>query len=128
MDRHEIWDLIERSNAAWLAGNPEETAFLFAANARLVAPGLAATIEGRDAIVQTYAEMVATTTTERFEITDRSLSIDDRVAVAAYVFEISYQAADQRYHERGQEILVLRNDGNRWLVTWRTQISLPVDQ
>lgn len=124
---HEIWDLIERSNTAWLSGRPADTAELFAADARLVAPGLVAVVDGRDAIVQTYAETVATTTTDRFEVTDRLLSVTDDVAVATYVYDVVYRSADGQHHERGQEVLVMRDNGDAWQVIWRTQIPLPRD-
>lgn len=47
-------------------------------------------------------------TVDHFEVTDRSLTIDDDTAIAAYVFDITYRAGDAEYRELGQEVLVLR--------------------
>lgn len=127
-DAATIWDLIDRANTAWLSGRPRDTAELFDPAVRLVAPGLTAVVDGRDAVVQTYVDAAAAMTTDRFEVTDRSLHVDDDVAVATYVFDITYRVDGQEHHERGQEVLVLRGDDggrDRWRVVWRTQVPLP---
>jgi len=120
----EIWELIDRVNDAWLGGRPSETAELFATDSQLVAPGLSTVITGRDAIVQTYIDTVAAITTDRFEVTDRMLSITDDTAVATYSYEISYRMGDSQHDERGQEILVLCRTDHTWKAIWRTQIPL----
>lgn len=127
-DTDAIWALIDRSNAAWLAGRPNETAGLFRADARLVAPGLAAVVDGRDDIVRTYVDATATMATDHFEVTDRSLLVDGDVAIAAYVFDIGYRVDDQRFEERGQETLVLRRGDDGWATIWRAQVPLPHDR
>ncbi len=83
---------------AWSAGDMTAIAALFDPTARLVAPGLAAEIDGRDAIVASYAGFAAAATTEAFDITDHSLSLYGDVAVATYVFVIvmSWRAATRR--------------------------------
>lgn len=123
-DTQQVWRLIERANDAWLSGRPRDTAELFDPNACLVAPGLTAVIEGRERIVQTFVEMTEATTTERFDVTDHFVRIDGDVAIATYVFEITYRAADARHTERGQEVLVLRRRDDVWRATWRTQVPL----
>lgn len=126
-DADAIWDLIDRSNAAWLSGRPRDTAELFHTHARLVAPGLAAVVEGRDDIVQTYVDMTTAMVTDHFEVTDRSLLVDGDVAVATYAFDIAYHADDGQHRERGQEILVLRSADEGWQAIWRTQVPLARD-
>jgi uncharacterized protein (TIGR02246 family) len=123
-DRDEIWTLIDQCNDAWTSGRPSEVAVLYAEDAVLVAPGVADTIIGRDAITDTYIQFVRTATVERFDVTRRSLHSFGDTAVAVYVFEIIYTIGDATHNERGEEILVLRRHESGWKVSWRTQISL----
>jgi uncharacterized protein (TIGR02246 family) len=122
-DHREIWSLIDRCNSAWTCGRPREVDTLYAEDAILVAPGLEDTIRGRAAIVETYLQFVSAATVERFDTVQRSLHVVDDVAVAAYVFEITYTMDDAARDECGEEILVLRRHKSGWKVSWRTQVS-----
>jgi uncharacterized protein (TIGR02246 family) len=123
-DRHEIWTLIDRCNAAWTAGRPAEAGVLYADDAVLVPPGLADKVRGRDAITETYVQFLAAATVERFEVGRRSLHTFGDTAIAAYVFEIDYTMGDTAHSERGEEILLLHRRESGWQASWRTQIAL----
>jgi uncharacterized protein (TIGR02246 family) len=82
-DRHEIWTLIDRCNDAWTTDRPAEAGGLYADDAVLVAPGLADTVRGRDAITETYVQFVAAATVERFDVDRRSLHTFGDTAIAA---------------------------------------------
>jgi uncharacterized protein (TIGR02246 family) len=122
-DRHEIWTLIDQCNDAWTSSRPSDVAVLYAEDAVLVAPGVADTIIGRDAIVDTYVQFVRTATVDRFDVTRRSLNRFGDTAVATYVFDITYTTGEATHHERGEEILVLHRHESGWKVSWRTQVS-----
>jgi uncharacterized protein (TIGR02246 family) len=123
-DCHEIWTLIDRCNDAWTAGRPADAGLLYADDAVLVAPGLADTVRGRDAITETYVQFLSAATVERFDVERRSLHTFDATAIAAYVFEIDYTMGDTAHSERGEEILLLHRRESGWQVSWRTQVAL----
>jgi hypothetical protein len=42
-------------------------------------------------------------------------------------FDVTYQLDGAPHSERGQEVLVLRRQGQQWQAIWRTQLPLPAD-
>ena len=66
-EQREIWDLVRRSNRAWVAGAAHEVGDLFDEKAVVVAPGLQGRVEGREAVVRSYEEYVHHARTHSFE-------------------------------------------------------------
>jgi uncharacterized protein (TIGR02246 family) len=122
-EQREIWELIRRSNRAWVAGAPHEVATLFADDAVVIAPGLQGRIAGREAIVRSYEEYVHHARTHSFEELEHSIDVFGDLAVATYRFSVRYTLSgeDGERDETGQEILVLRRGPAGWKATWRTQ-------
>ena len=122
-EQREIWELIRRSNRAWVSGAVHEVASLFDEKAVVVAPGLQGRAEGKDAIVRSYEEYVHHARTHSFEELEHQVDVFGDTAVAAYRFSISYTLdnEDAQHDETGQEMLVLRRGVGGWKVIWRTQ-------
>ena len=122
-EQREIWELIRRSNRAWMAGAAHEVAALFDEGAVVVAPGLQGRIAGREAIVRSYEEYVHHARTHSFEELEHSIDVFGDVAVVAYRFAVRYtlNAEEGERDETGQEMLVLRRGPSGWKVIWRTQ-------
>ncbi len=123
-EQREIWDLIRKSNRAWVLGAPHEVADLFDEHAVLIGPGMQARVEGRDAIVKSYDDYVHHARTHAFEELEHCIDVFGDTAVATYRFEVRYTPnnEDQEREESGQEILVLRRSPAGWKALWRTQI------
>jgi len=124
-EEREIWELVRRSNRAWIAGAVHEVANLFDEHAVVVAPGLPGRAEGRDAIVRSYEDYVHHAHTQAFEELEHSVDVLGDTAVVTYRFSIRYtlEAEDGERDETGQEVVVLRRGPSGWKAIWRTQIA-----
>jgi len=122
-EQRAIWELIRRSNRAWVAGAVHEVAQMFDEQAVAIAPALKARLEGRDAIVRSFEEYVHHARTHAFEEEEHCVDVFGDTAVATYRFQVRYTLAgeDQEREESGQEVLVLRRSPAGWKVLWRTQ-------
>ena len=122
-EQREIWDLIRRSNRAWLAGAAHEVGSLFDEEAVVIAPGLTGRLQGREAIVRSYEEYVHHARTHAFEELEHQIDLFGDTAVATYRFTVRYtlNGEDEEHDEAGQEVLVFRRGPAGWKVIWRTQ-------
>lgn len=122
-EQREVWELVRRSNRAWMAGAVHEVGELFDEKAVVVAPGLQGRVEGREAVVRSYEEYVHHARTHSFEELEHSIDVFGDVSVVAYRFAVRYtlNGEDVERDESGQEVLVLRQVGGAWKAIWRTQ-------
>lgn len=122
-EQREIWELIRRSNRAWVSGAAHEVSSLFDDEAVVVAPRLQGRVQGRDAIVRSYEEYVHHARTHAFEELEHQVDLFGDTAVAAYRFSVRYtlNGEDAEREETGEEVLVLRREAGGWKVIWRTQ-------
>ena len=120
----ELWNLVRESNRAWISGSTHELADFFDERAVVVAPGLAGRVEGRDAVVQSYAAYNQHARTESFEEMEHQVALFGDTAVVAYRFRVCYQllAGGETHDETATEILVLRKT-DRWRALFRTQTA-----
>jgi len=121
---HPAWDTVADCLEAWLAGDLDAVAASYLDAAVLVAQG-ELRIEGRDAIVRSYADYLARAQTLAFEVLDYAVDpLGDQAAVASFRFGVRYRLGDGVYEEIGQEVLVLRRRGEAWRIAWRNQVTL----
>jgi uncharacterized protein (TIGR02246 family) len=120
----QLWLLVRESNRAWISGSTHELADFFDEHAVLVAPRLAARVDGRDRIVASYVEYNTHARTDHFEELEHQVAIFGDTAVVTYRFHIRYEVlaeTDNNVHdEMAQEVLVLRKT-DRWRAIFRTQ-------
>jgi uncharacterized protein (TIGR02246 family) len=118
----EVWDLVRESNRAWMSGSTHELMDLFDQNAVIVAPALQGRVEGRDAIVASYASYHLHSKTHSFEEMEHEVDVFGDTAVVTYRFQVRYEllADGVQHDETAQEVLVLRKT-DRWRVLFRTQ-------
>src|SRR5438067_10899183 len=88
-EQREIWDLVRRSNRAWVAGAAHEVANLFDEAAVVIAPALEGRVEGREAIVRSYEQYGYHARTHSFE--ERGPPTD----VCGDVAAVTYRRADR---------------------------------
>src|SRR6267378_577384 len=86
----EIWELVRRSNRAWVSGAAHEVAALFDEAAVMIAPGLQGRVEGRDAIVRSYEDYIHHARTHSFEEEEHSIDVFCVLAVVTYLFAIRF--------------------------------------
>jgi len=122
-EQREVWELVRRSNRAWVAGAAHEVGELFDEKAVVVAPGLQGRVEGREAVVRSYEEYVHHAHTHSFEELEHSIDVFGDLAVVAYRFAVRYALNGEggERDEMGQEVLVMRRGVGGWKVLWRTQ-------
>lgn len=122
-EQREIWELIRGSNRAWMAGAAHEVSSMFDDDAVVVAPGLQARVQGREAIVRSYEDYVHHAHTHSIEELEHEIDVFGDIAVATYRFTVRYtlNSEDAEREETGQEMLVLRRAAGGWKVIWRTQ-------
>src|SRR3977135_4119090 len=87
-EQREIWELVRRSNRAWVSGAAHEVAALFDVAAVVIAPGLQGRVEGRDAIVRSYEDYIHHARTHSFEEEEHSIDGFGDLAVGTYRFAI----------------------------------------
>ena len=124
-EEREIWELVRRSNRAWMAGAVHEVANLFDDAAVVIAPGFQGRVQGREAIVRSYEDFVHHARTQSFEELEHSVDVFGDTAVVTYRFSIRYtlNGQDGEQEETGQEVLVLRRGPSGWKAIWRTQVA-----
>jgi ketosteroid isomerase-like protein len=120
----ELWNLVRESNRAWISGSTHELANLFDEKAVVITPLLQGRVEGREAIVASYASYNMHAKTHSFEELEHQVDLFGDLAVISYLFRVRYELiADGVLHEEtGQETLVLRKT-DRFRVLWRTQTA-----
>lgn len=118
----ELWNLVRESNRAWISGSTKELAGLFDERAVVIAPALQGRVEGRDAIVASYASYNLHARTHSFEEMEHQIDLFGDTAVVTYRFHVRYELLSDSIvqEETAQEVLVLRKT-DRWRVLWRTQ-------
>jgi ketosteroid isomerase-like protein len=124
----ELWNLVRESNRAWTSGSTKELTSLFDEHAVVIAPALQGRVEGRDAIVASYASYNMRAKTLSFEEMEHQVDVFGDTAVVTYRFQVRYElpADGVTQEETAQEVLVLRKT-DRWRVLWRTQTAAEKD-
>jgi uncharacterized protein (TIGR02246 family) len=120
----EVWQAIRAGNRAWLGGDPNAVAPLFHENAVMLAPGFEQRVVGREAIVGSFVEYCKVAKTLAFEESGESVDVFGNTAVVSYRFKVRYELGGSTHEEAGQELLVLRQQAERWQIVWRTQVPL----
>src|ERR1700760_2583546 len=96
----ELWNLVRESNRAWISGSLHELSDFFDEQAVLIKPGMTGRIDGREAIVATYASYNQHCRTQSFEEREHEVAVFGDLAFVTYRYEIRYQVvADGAQHD-----------------------------
>lgn len=118
-----LWDRVVAANAAWMHGEPEKVADLFAEDVAMIAPHMQR-IDGRAAMVKSFVDYVKQVRTLHFRPLEYSVDVRGDIAVLTYTFDVRYQVEEMTYEDRGQEVLVFARRDGRFEAVWRTQVTL----
>ena len=118
----DIREIVTRINAAWLAGRFDELRDYFHPDVVLAQPGFAKRTTGREAVIESYRELVRDATIHSFEAGDVHVDASADSAVTTMPWSMDYTLNGQRYQEHGWDLLVFGKRDGRWVVVWRTVV------
>lgn len=119
---HDIRDLINRINATWLQGDPNDLEKFFHPDIVVQPPGSAPRVHGREACIASYKAFNEQTHVKSFAPRDAEIDVFGDTIVATYRYEIVYETDGQTYDEDAGELLVFLKDADSWQVVWRTMV------
>ena len=117
-DRHQ--EIVRRCNDAWQQRDWQTLAACYHPEAILLPPDAGEPISGRDDIIATYEEFVATATIGEFRITELTSHDFTHTHIVHMRFELEYQLDSKTLKDIGLEVYVLEGDGAASIV-WRSQ-------
>lgn len=124
--RREILKFLRQVETAWLAGRFEELRSCFREDAVLLGADLEHRLEGRDAIVDSYAQFLREARVLAFESEAPIVDVIGDAAVTVTPWAVRYEREGTIHEETGGDLLVLARDGEGWRVAWRTLLPREV--
>lgn len=122
MSKQGIRELVTKLTKAWREGSFAELAELFHPDAVIVAPGMRERSDGRKECVESYRKFTASAKVLSYIESDLSIDVWGDSAMAAYHFDMEWDAAGARSRESGHDVLMLVREHGKWLIAWRTQV------
>ena len=118
----ELISFTDRMDRCWMEGRfPDLEAFL-AKDVVFVAPGGEPRSEGLAAAIESYRQFMSHARVNRFETSDRIVTLRGDTAIVEYRWQMDWTAAGADHSETGRDVLVFSRGGEGWRVVWRTQI------
>ncbi len=94
---HPAWDTVADCLEAWIAGDLDAVADAYLPDAVMIAHG-ELRLEGREAILTTYADYAAQAETLAFEVLDHAVDpLPGGAAIASFRFGLRYRLAGEVY-------------------------------
>ena len=129
---HEVRDVVERMNRAWLEGTIEDlpAALEECFHPAVVIRGGDLEVHGvgRDACIESYVDFLEKAVIHRCVIEPAEIDMAGDTAMAVYGWEMTYEIDGQTYTEAGSDILALARTAGRWLITWRAMLPAMVEE
>lgn len=118
--RREILKFLRQVETAWLAGRFDELRGCFREDAVLLGGDLEHRLEGREAIVDSYAQFLREARLLAFESEAPIVDVIGDSAVTVTPWVVRYEREGTIHEETGGDLLVLARDSEGWKVAWRT--------
>ena len=118
----EIWQIIQRINAAWLSGQPEHAAEFFADDIVVVQPHFQGRMQGKHAFIESYQDFMRQAKVHDYQELNPSGDVFGDTAIVSYAFDISYEMGGQTFHDTGHDLFVLVRKSGQWQAVWRTLV------
>lgn len=121
-----LLQLLRTANEAWTSGRPHDVEGLYHPAVVLSGPDGRALLEGREAMLESYAEFCEGARVDDFQEYNHRVAVTGDTAVVSYEFAIEFTVFDEgeSHAERGRELLVFAKDAGEWAVVWREQTPL----
>ncbi|MGH7565527.1 MAG: YybH family protein [Gemmatimonadota bacterium] len=124
--RRQILKFLRKIETAWLGGQIEELRDCFREDAVLLGPDLEHRLEGRDPIVDSYAQFLEEARLLAFESEAPIVDVFGDSAVTVTPWTVEYEREGTLHREAGGDLLVLAREGDGWKVAWRTLLPREV--
>lgn len=124
VDRAGVVAALGRLKDVWLEARYADLTPLLHPDAVIAAPGSAARVAGRDAVVAAFAAFDAVTTVESVEIGAIEADVVGGTAMGGFRFVVVYSQGGHRTMSRGRDLWVFTHEGGEWLAVWRAVIGL----
>ncbi len=121
----EVWEIVQRINAAWREGKPEQIPELFHDRITIVASDGQRYGKGKLACADSYRSFCEQATVTHYRESDPQVDVFDTTAVVNYGFEIEYAIDGKSSRENGRDVFVLTKQEGRWLAVWRQLSAQP---
>lgn len=118
--RRRILKFLRKIETAWLGGRMEELRECFREDAVLLGADLEQRLEGRDPIVDSYAQFLQEARLLAFESEAPIVDVLGDSAVTVTPWTVRYEREGVLHREAGADLLVLVREGDDWKVAWRT--------
>ena len=118
--RREILKFLRKVETAWLGGRFDELRSCFREDAVLLGADLENRLEGREAIVDSYAEFLREARVLSFASEAPIVDVIGDSAVTVTPWSVRYEREGTIFDETGGDLLVLARDPEGWKVAWRT--------
>jgi Domain of unknown function (DUF4440) len=116
--------VLDRIQAAWRDGRPEEMAPSLAADITFVFPGYGMRLSGRDRLIDSYRDFLATSRLRSYREDRRSIDGGASAALAEIAFDMTYARAGSDWRAHGVELWALERRPEGWVAFWRTMQEL----
>lgn len=120
----EAGELMRRINAAWLEGRPRDLLPLFHPGVVTRHPGFTGRAEGRQALVDGFAQFCQTAKVVDFQTDEPQVDVVGATAVASFGFIMLYEYQGERRRSTGRDLWVFAREGAEWLAVWRTMLDV----
>jgi hypothetical protein len=120
--REEIRSLVARINDAWSQGRPSDLDQYFDEHMVIRGPAFEEMGRGRQACVQSYVDFLNAAKVHRFKVSEPTVDLHGDTAVAAYLWEMTYEMDGQTFTESGHDLFVFSHTSGAWLAIWRAML------
>lgn len=120
----EVHDILATINTAWRNGRPSAMSEHLHPGVTMVLPGFGGIVEGRDALLEGFAEFCANARVLEYRETDEQIQVVGNVAVASFRFIMEYERSTYRERSTGRDVWVFERAGGQWNAVWRTMLEL----
>ena len=122
----QVRSVIDRINAAWLHGPPNEIVArvepCFHNDAVVYGPDFQVVARGSARIAASFRDFVTTATVEQCTLGDPSIDVVGDTATAVCPWKMIYTLNGVTYTESGHDVLVFTHDDTGWRVVWRMMV------
>ena len=116
--------VLDRIQTSWRAGRPEEMAPFLAPDITFVFPGFSMRLIGRDRLIESYRDFLASSRLSSYREERRSIEGGQTAALAEIAFDMTYTRAGTDWRSHGIELWALERRGSGWIAFWRTMQEL----
>ena len=116
--------VLDRIQAAWREGRPEEMAPLLSPDITFVFPGFSMRLSGRERLIESYRDFLAGSRLRSYREERRSIEGGRSAALAEIAFDMTYARAGSVWRSHWIVLWALERQAEGWIAFWRTMQEL----